>query len=102
MGEENALLFSCLRKGLKIHYVPAVTADLHIGESTWFTGRDERYFRGKGASFAAMGTIPAWILILQCAVRNYSLYKKDCSFVAAVKWMNKGKKQYRQKKNLQK
>lgn len=98
MGEENALLFSCLRKGIKIHYVPAVIADLHIGESTWFTGRDERYFMGKGASFAAMGTIPAWVLILQFAIRKYALYKEECSFLNAVKFMNRGKKRYRAQK----
>ena len=52
--EENALLFQCLRKKLKVYYIPKVIADLHIGESTWFTERNEQYFMGKGAAFAAM------------------------------------------------
>lgn len=94
MGEENALLFHCLHKGLTIYYTPKVIADLHIGNSTWFTGRDEKFLVGKGASFAAMKTPFTTLLILQWAIRKRSLYKSDISLAKAIKLMQIGKRLY--------
>ena len=36
MGEENIFLMECLKKGLKVMYVPVKIAKIHIGQSTWF------------------------------------------------------------------
>lgn len=94
MGEENAMLFQCLHKKLKIHYIPHVIADLHIGNSTWFTERDEKFFVGKGASFAAMRTPVTTLLIWQWAIRKKNLYKNDASVIQAIKLMQKGKRSY--------
>lgn len=54
MGEENIFLFDCLKRGLKILYVPIKVADLHIQNSSWFNGFDKTYFINRGASFTAM------------------------------------------------
>lgn len=94
MGEENAMLFQCLHKKLKIHYVPKVIADLHIGNSTWFTERNEKFFIGKGASFAAMRTPVTTLLIWQWAIRKKNLCKNDVSVIQAIKLMQKGKRSY--------
>ena len=94
MGEENSLLFSCLRKKLKIRFEPKEIADLHIGESTWFNGYTDDYFVGRGAAFASMSRLFSFLLILQFAVRKYKRYRKDCSFIRAIKMMNEGKKRY--------
>ena len=94
MGEENAMLFQCLRKKLKIYYIPQVIADLHIGNSTWFTERDERFFIGKGASFAAMKTKFTTLLIWQWALRKKKLYRENTTIFQAIKLMQKGKKYY--------
>ena len=94
MGEENSLLFSCLRKKLKIRFEPKEIADLHIGESTWFDGYNEGYFIGIGAAFASMSMLLSHILILQFAIRKYKLYKNDCSLWFAIKTMQKGRKLY--------
>ncbi len=97
MGEENALLFQCLRKKLKIFYIPKEIADLHIGDSTWFTKRNEKYFIGKGASFAAMKTPFTILLICQWAIRKRSLYKENISTIKAIKLMKAGKMKYLKK-----
>lgn len=94
MGEENTMLFQCLNKKLKIHYIPHVIADLHIGNSTWFTERNEKFFVGKGASFAAMRTSVTTLLIWQWAIRKKNLYKNEASVRQAIKWMQKGKRSY--------
>lgn len=94
MGEENALLFQCLHKGLTIYYIPKVIADLHVGNSTWFTERNEKFFIGKGASFAAMKTPFTTLLIWQWAIRKRGLYKSNMSISKAIKLMQMGKRSY--------
>lgn len=100
MGEENALLFQCLRKKLKVYYIPKVIADLHIGESTWFTERNEQYFMGKGAAFAAMKTPFSLLLILQFAFRKRNLYKDNTTVSQAIKHMLNGKNLYKEKARI--
>lgn len=98
MGEENTFLFACLRNQLQLYYVPQVIADLHIGESTWFEGYNEKNFVGRGAAFTAMDRSLSGLLALQFAVRKYKLYKKDMPFFKALRYMRKGIKLYLQKK----
>ena len=95
MGEENIFLFECIRKGLKIQYVPVKIADLHIGNSTWFKGFNEKFFIDRGASFYAMSSILSFLLIVQYTIRKYSLYKNDIGFISAYKNMIIGAKQYK-------
>lgn len=95
LGEENAMLAQCLKKGLKICYTPKEIADLHIGDSTWFQGFDQKFFMGKGAGFAAMRTPFTSLLIWQWAVRKRNFYGEGASILQAVKWMQQGKRKYR-------
>lgn len=94
MGEENAFIFSCLKKHLKICYEPSKLADLHIGNSTWFTGFNEKYFLGRGAAFTAMSKQYSLLLIFQFAVRRYKLYKAENGFIDSIKYMLKGRRRY--------
>lgn len=94
MGEENSFLFQCLRKKIKIKYIPHILANLHIGNSTWFTGFDKRYFIGRGAAFTSMSKKFAPILIIQFAIRKQRLYCKELSVWTAIKYMFQGRKQY--------
>lgn len=94
MGEENTLLFNCLSAGLKIYYVPVLICRIHIGNSTWFSGYDDDYFKARGAVFTAMSRRWVNLLILQFAVRKYRLYKMHNGFFKAWKLMLKGKKEY--------
>ncbi len=97
MGEENVMLFQCLQKGMRIYYVPAEIADLHIGNSTWFHGMNDAFFVGKGAAFAAMKTPYTFLLIWQWAVRKRRMYRENASVWHAVRQMQKGKRLYREK-----
>lgn len=99
MGEENAFLFHCLAKHLKILYVPIKIADLHIGESTWFDGYTEKYFIGRGAAFTAMNKAWSVLLILQFSIRRYSIYRGDMGFFDSIRYMLEGRKKYLIKKN---
>lgn len=95
MGEENAFLFHCLKAGLHIYFLPIVISDLHIGDSTWFSKRDEAYFVAKGASLAAMESGVTTLLILQWCLRKYPLYKNEMKRSQALSLMIKGKREYK-------
>lgn len=94
MGEENAVLFQCIRKGLAVFYVPAEIADLHVGASTWFTERNQKFFIGKGAAFAAMKTPFTTLLIWQWAIRKRGLYGDRFSVSEVIGMMQDGKRIY--------
>ncbi|WP_162515335.1 glycosyltransferase family 2 protein [Paenibacillus pinistramenti] len=94
MGEENIFLAECLRKGLKIQYVPVKIADLHIGDSSWFKGYDRDYFISRGAAFTAMSRLHSLALIVQFAARKHGLFKEEMSRREAVRWMLEGRRRY--------
>ena len=94
-GEENIFLSDCLRKGLKILYIPIEIAALTESESTWFKGYDEIYFKTKGAVFYRMSKLLSIPLIGAFALLKYNMYKKDMSFIKAFIAMFKGLIEYK-------
>ena len=97
MGEENAFAWTCLKKGLLIYNIPQCIADLHIGESTWFSGFNDKYFFGRGAAFAAMSKAFSIPLIIQFAIRRRK--NAEISMKSSIINMLKGRKEYLNRKN---
>lgn len=95
MGEENIFLYECLKKGLKILYVPEKIANLREEKSTWFKGYNEKFFIDRGAIFYEMSNIFSVILIIQFAVRKRKLYSRSFSMKEAITYMLKGRQQYK-------
>src|SRR5699024_6249015 len=93
-GEESIFLTECLKKGLKIKYIPIKIADLHVGKSTWFKGYNKSYFINKGAAFTAMSKFCSFIYIIQFAVRKYKIYHKEMQFKNAIFYMIKGRNEF--------
>ena len=94
MGEENIFLYECLKKGLKVLYVPIQIANLRYEESTWFSGYTRKYFIDRGAIFYEMTNKFSILMIMQFAVRKYKLYKNEMTMRNAIRFMIQGKKQY--------
>lgn len=94
MGEENIFLYDALKAKKKIYYVPLKIAELKEVQSTWFSDYDERFFISRGANYAAMSRLWSHILMWQFAIRKRSLYKENLSFLDAVSFMYKGRKEY--------
>ena len=74
MGEENIFLFSAIKKGLKIYFVPIKIATLKKSKSTWFNGYNLEYLRVKGAVFYRMSSWMSPLLILQFSIRKNKLF----------------------------
>ncbi len=100
MGEENIFLTECIKKGLKIYYIPITTNIIQTNISTWFNGHNERFFNVKGAVYYRISKILSNILILQFAIRKYRKYKKEINLINAIKYMFIGKRNY--KKSIKK
>ena len=91
-GEECKFLFTCLRKGLRLTFVPETIATLQNGsESQWFSGYDSKYFFWHGwAIKRILGTPLAMAYALYTAVTKHSVYRENLSAVSATKQMFKG------------
>lgn len=91
-GEENAFLYSCLRKGLKIQYVPKVIAKLNeSSESQWFHGYTPRFFVERGwATARYMGKPLAIAYAIYYAVRKHNLYKAQTPMYSVLENMLTG------------
>ena len=95
MGEENIFLWDCLKKKLKIYSVPIDIAYLEIGNSSWFEGYNEKYFKVKGKCFYRMSKKIYMFLILQFAIRKRKIYKNDMSVLEVIINMFKGVSEYK-------
>jgi len=93
-GEENIFLFDCLKKKLKVYYLPTTIATVSHETSTWFKGFNEQYFVSKGAFGRRMFNSLDFIYILQFAIRKYKIYSQETSFFSALKFMFEGRSQY--------
>ena len=95
-GEENIFLSDCLKMGLKIIYEPVFIARLNIGDSSWFKGFNKQYFLTKGAVYERINAKLSTVFILLFAIKKYKVYKDKMTILDAVKYMNEGKKEYRE------
>lgn len=95
-GEENIWLWNCLDAGLRIYYVPEIIGKVtDERQSTWFKGYDKEFFFSKGAMFGQMSRRFSFWLMLQFAIRKYSLYKGNLKFSEVFKSMLDGEKDCR-------
>lgn len=102
-GEENKFLFDCLKKGLRIYYIPTAIAAVQPQVSTWFFGYNENFFYQRGtATRYYMGNFFALIYASYYLFAKYPLYHKEISFWKATKSLLRGYLKndiYYQKKN---
>lgn len=91
-GEDTLFLFECLKKGLKIYTNTAQIGTVSHEESTWFKGYNKKYFFDKGIFFTTLSKKLSYLLILQFAIRRYSLFKHEMGITQAIKYMLEGRK----------
>lgn len=95
-GEDTLFIADMLRKGLKIYTYPLSIATVYQGESTWFTGYNEKYLHDKGALFSALAPKFASMLCLQDLIRHRHILKESgLGFWTAYASMRKGIKNFK-------
>lgn len=95
-GEENIFLFDCLRKKMKILYVPCKIATLRdTGESSWDKTNSVAHYNNQGAIYYRMSKKIYWLLIIQFAIRKRNIYANDIGFIKLLRAMFEGAKKYK-------
>ena len=83
-GEENKFLFDVRRKRIKMWYNPSVIATVNPGESIWFKGYNEQFFKNHG--WASRRILGSFVSFIYCLYYIFKMrYKTDLSFVKLVK-----------------
>lgn len=97
-GEDTIFLKELLDKGFRIYKSPVQIAQVDMGESTWFTGYNEKFFHDKGALIGATYPRISYLLVLLQAFRNsknkLGSYKH---FYKVYSWYLSGLKDYQDK-----
>lgn len=92
-GEDSMWLTEAKRKGLTFYVSKETIGTVYFGESSWFTGFDEKMYYGKGAFYQAVHpkTVGLWMLYFALRTRNAS----KLSFSEMFKWMKQGREGYK-------
>ncbi len=69
-GEDSLFLVECLQKGLKLFASSECIGSVNHMESTWFRGRDEKYFTDIGHLYAAMFACKAIFFYFLVMLKN--------------------------------
>lgn len=77
-GEENHFMLDCRKFGFEMWYCPGVIATISKGDSKWFKGYTEKYFRDRGwISRRNLGLFWGLLFAWYNAVSHRKLYAKD-------------------------
>lgn len=96
-GEENIFLFDCIKRGLKLYYVPVVIGQLQPSDSSWSRRNTPEHFKQMGAIYYRMSSKIYPLLIIQFALRKRKQYIKETDTITAIKSMFKGAKEFKEK-----
>lgn len=90
-GEENLFLYDCLRKGLKILFVPVTIGRMIDGESQWFHGFTPEYFYDRGImTRKLMGKMWSSLYALYFLIFKYREYHNEVGIIKASSRIFKG------------
>lgn len=93
-GEEVLFIYDCLKKGLKVFYVPICLGRVNQSNnetSQWFRGYNADYFYDRGIfTRKLLGRIGAIIYAFYFVVVKYRLYVHSISFFNAMKYLLRG------------
>lgn len=91
-GEDSIWLHDAKKKGLIFYVSEKTIGTVSFQESTWFTGRDEKYFYARGAYYQAVypKTILLWMGYFALRTKNMC----DMPWKEKWKWMRFGAQGY--------
>ena len=86
-GEENIFLYECLKKGLKVYYIPVDIGEVENKKnSRWFHGFNEEYFDNRGKIIRElMGPVVGIIYCSYFIISKHRIYRNSISIINATK-----------------
>lgn len=91
-GEENKFMLDCRKAKFSMYYHPNCIATVNTGESMWFKGYTEKYFRNVGWASRRVYENGVLTIAMICyyGFVKYKLYKTEMSYFQAMKYMLQG------------
>lgn len=98
-GEDSMWLIEAKRKGLTFYVSKESIGKIDVAESSWYTGRDEKYFFSRGAMYAAVHPKTQWLWHWYAALS----VRTNCNLTIAQKkkWLRLGKNGYEQMRGFE-
>ena len=75
-GEDTIFLQECLKKGLRVYTCADLIGTVNHGESTWFTGYNDKFFVDKGVCYRHLHPRLFWALAFYHCFRHRDMYKQ--------------------------
>ncbi len=95
-GEDSFFISDCIKSGMKVFASPVCLGTVEQKESTWFFGYNEKYYRDKGAFWAAYGKKLWPFYSIYYLIKNQKqIMKSEFSLFRAFQLMAQGAEEYR-------
>lgn len=92
-GEDSLFLKEFMDKGFSVYTAPVTIArEEAAGESTWFAGYNERFFRDRGVLYRYLYGRLAWAMALRFLLAHRKTLCADVPFGQAYRWMGEGRR----------
>lgn len=89
-GEDSLFLKEFMDKGYSVYASPVVIAREEAGESTWFQGYNEKFFRDRGVLYRYLYGRLHSLMALRFLAVHRKKFCREVSFGQAYRWMREG------------
>ncbi len=89
-GEDSLFLKEFMDKGYSVYTAPVTIAREEAGESTWFQGYNEKFFRDRGVLYRYLYGKLAGMMALRFLLAHRGTLCSDVTFRQAYHWMKEG------------
>lgn len=89
-GEDSLFLKEFMDKGFSVYTAPVTIAREEAGQSTWFDGYHEKFFRDKGVLYHFLYGRLAWAMALRFLLAHRGTLCAGVPLGQAYRWMRQG------------
>ncbi|HBA47793.1 MAG TPA: glycosyl transferase 2 [Lachnospiraceae bacterium] len=89
-GEDSLFLKEFMGKGFSVYTAPVAIAEEKAGESTWFAGYNEKFFRDKGVLYRYLYGRLARVMALRFLLAHRGTLCAEVPVGQAYRWMRSG------------
>ena len=89
-GEDSLFLKEFMDRGCRIYTAPVTIGREEAGESTWFSGYNEKFFRDRGVLYHYLYGKLAGAMCLRLLLAHREVFCSEVSVAQAYAWMKQG------------
>lgn len=89
-GEDSLFLWDCVRRHLRVYTSPATIGVVTHGQSSWFSGFNEKYFLDKGYFYKTLSAPLSFLFCVHYLIKNRAEYSVHTPLFKAWSLMHRG------------